>query len=408
MIYNALRYILYPLIGVVAVVDSKKRDFFKKRFFQSLDSLSVNQEYIWIHCSSVGEVNLSDSLIKSLLKRIGKKILITTFTDTGYETAKSRYQNEEQIDILYFPLDDKGCVRKILKKIRVQLLIVIETEIWPNLIREVKKTGAKTIFVNGRISDRSLGKYKKLSTYLKNIFKNVDAFYMQTHRDAGRIIEIGATSSKVEVVGNLKFDIELTQYSEFELKEYKEQLGVGSDKIFVAGSTRRGEDEKLLEVFSKLENYTLILVPRHLERVEEIEKLIEKFGFSYKKSSEKNTTKKDIILVNEMGILRKLYAISDVAFVGGTLVNIGGHSLLEPLFYGKTPIFGPYIQNVKDIAEEASKRDIGYMVKTTEEFLKKMKKIAEEKQAEEKILEFFSENKDVVKKVTDRIENLIK
>jgi tRNA (guanine-N7-)-methyltransferase len=408
MIYNALRYILYPLIGVVAVVDSKKRDFLKKRFFQSLDSLSVNQEYIWIHCSSVGEVNLSDSLIKSLLKRIGKKILITTFTDTGYETAKSRYQNEEQIDILYFPLDDKGCVRKILKKIRVQLLIVIETEIWPNLIREVKKTGAKTIFVNGRISDRSLGKYKKLSTYLKNIFKNVDAFYMQTHRDAGRIIEIGATSSKVEVVGNLKFDIELTQYSEFELKEYKEQLGVGSDKIFVAGSTRRGEDEKLLEVFSKLENYTLILVPRHLERVEEIEKLIEKFGFSYKKSSEKNTTKKDIILVNEMGILRKLYAISDVAFVGGTLVNIGGHSLLEPLFYGKTPIFGPYIQNVKDIAEEASKRDIGYMVKTTEEFLKKMKKIAEEKQAEEKILEFFSENKDVVKKVTDRIENLIK
>jgi tRNA (guanine-N7-)-methyltransferase len=187
MIYNALRYILYPLIGVVAVVDSKKRDFLKKRFFQSLDSLSVNQEYIWIHCSSVGEVNLSDTLIKSLLKRIGKKILITTFTDTGYETAKSRYQNEEQIDILYFPLDDKGCIRKILKKIRVQLLIVIETEIWPNLIREVKKTGAKTIFVNGRISDRSLGRYKKLSTYLKNIFKNVDAFYMQTHRDAGRI-----------------------------------------------------------------------------------------------------------------------------------------------------------------------------------------------------------------------------
>lgn len=407
MVYNALRYILYPAAGIAAVLDSKKRNFFKKRFFQNFDILKESEEYIWVHCSSVGEVNLSEALVKALVQDIDKRVLLTAFTDTGYETAKSRYENNERIDILYFPLDDRGEIRRILKRIRVRLLLIVETEIWPNLIRESHAAGTKVIFVNGRISDRSLKRYRAFSAYLKGLFNRVDAFFMQTHRDAGRIIEIGAQSSKVEVLGNLKFDIDLAIYSKEEKARYREELGVREEKLFVAGSTRRGEDEQILEVFKEMPGYTLVLVPRHLERIGEIERLIEKTEFSYRKYSDKNK-KSDIILVDKMGILRKLYAVSDIAFVGGTLVDIGGHSILEPLFYGKTPLFGPYIQNVRDIAEESIKRDIGYMVKTPEEFLKRVKRIEEEGDSKERIAEFFTENRDVVGKILDRINRLIK
>lgn len=405
MVYNTLRYLLYPAAAVAAVIDQKKREFLKKRVFQNIDMLKENQGYIWVHCSSVGEVNLSEALVKKMLERRNERVLLTVFTDTGYETAKARYGQEERVDILYFPLDEKGSIKKILKRIELKLLVIVETEIWPNLIKECSKRG-KVIFVNGRISDKSFRNYKKLSHYLRRLFRNVEAFYMQTHRDAGRIIEIGAQSSKVEVVGNLKFDIELAEYSQEEREEYKNLLGLADRKIFVAGSTRKGEDQQIIDVFKKMPNYSLIIVPRHLERIPEIEELLKKAELKYRKYSEPASSE-PVVLVDQMGVLRKLYAVSDTAFVGGTLVDIGGHSLLEPLFYGKTPIFGPYFQNVRDIANESLKRDIGYLVKTPVEFLNAVKSIEENAGAHERIAEFFAENRAVVKKILDRIDILI-
>lgn len=406
MIYNFLRLILYIPLIIISLFSRKKRNFIKKRIFQGFRNLKNGKDYIWIHCSSVGEINLSDSLIKKMLLERKEEILITMFTDTGYATAKKKYKTENRINICYFPIDDYFLIRKILSKINVKLLVIVETEIWPNLIKLNSKKG-KVILVNGRISDRSYKKYLKLIFITKALLTGrIDKFYMQTEIDADRIKKIGATPSKVSVVGNLKFDIELEDYSKKGKEELKNKIKAGNRKIFVAGSTRTGEDEVLLEVFKHLENYLLVLVPRHLERIPKLEKLIEENKFSFEKLSEIKE-KKDILIVDKMGILRKFYSISDIAFVGGTLVNIGGHSLLEPLYYRKTPIFGKYLQNVKDISKEILKRNIGFKVETSEDILKIIKKIENHEIKNEEIEDFFNKNKNVADKILKEIKELI-
>lgn len=332
-------------------------------------------------------------------------------TDTGMGTAKDKYKDNSRVDILYFPLDNRKIIRSILEKIEMKILILIETEIWPNLIHESHKKG-KVIIVNGRISDRSYVRYKKLNFYLKNLFKDVDGFYMQSKLDSEKIVKIGADKNRVEILGNLKFDIELERFDEKTKDDLKKSLGVYERKIFTAGSTRTGEYEIIFKVFKKLTNTLLILVPRHIERVPEIEVLIEKEGMTYKKYSKidsDNFEKTDIILVDKIGILRKLYSIADIAFVGGTLVNIGGHSLLEPLFYGKTPIFGPYLQNVKDISKEILKKNIGYKVEDADEFLEAVNKIEKNSDIYKKNIEiFFEENNKTAEKILVRIDKLLK
>lgn len=406
--YNVIRWLLTPVIYVYMLVNKEKREFIEKRVKQNLNSLK-KEEYIWVHCSSVGEVNLSEALVKKIAVERKERILLTVFTDTGMANAKEKYKNNDKVDILYFPLDDKKVIKEILERINMKLLILIETEIWPNLIEMCSKAG-KVIVVNGRISDRSLGRYKKLSFYLKPLFKNISGFYMQSAIDSERIIVIGAEKTKVETLGNLKFDIDLERFTSEAVENMKKELKADERKIFTAGSTRSGENEIIIDVFKKLNNTLLILVPRHLERVPAIEELIKKTGFSWKKYSEINSDnfeKTDIILVDKMGVLRKLYAIADIAFVGGTLVNIGGHSLLEPLFYGKTPIFGKYLQNVKDISQAILKKGIGYKVENVDEFLLAIKSIEKNSGAQEEIKKFFAENNHVADKVLERINRLI-
>ena len=410
MLYNILRALIMPFLYVYMLVNKEKKEFFHKRINQNIDILK-KEEYIWVHCSSVGEVNLSEALVKKILSERKERIFLTVMTDTGMRTAKDKYKDNSRVDILYFPLDNRKIIRSILEKIEMKILILIETEIWPNLIHESHKKG-KVIIVNGRISDRSYVRYKKLNFYLKNLFKDVDGFYMQSKLDSEKIVKIGADKSRVEILGNLKFDIELERFDEKTKDDLKKSLGVYERKIFTAGSTRTGEYEIIFKVFKKLTNTLLILVPRHIERVPEIEVLIKKEGMTYKKYSKidsDNFEKTDIILVDKIGILRKLYSIADIAFVGGTLVDIGGHSLLEPLFYGKTPIFGPYLQNVKDISKEILKKNIGYKVVDADEFLEAVNKIEKNSDIYKKNIEiFFEENNKTAEKILVRIDKLLK
>lgn len=415
MIYNLLRALLYIPMRIVMLTNSEKNEFIKKRLKQDFNFLKSQNNYIWLHCSSVGEINLSDALIKKLLEERKEDILISVFTDTGYATGEKKYLNEDRIKIIYFPLDSKREIEKILSLINIKLLILIETEIWPNLIDLANKKGIRIALVNGRISDRSFKKYLKFKNFLKDILEKIDNFYMQTPLDKEKIIKIGADASKVSVVGNLKFDIELTNYTDEEKSKLKDIIVSDEREIFVAGSTRTGEDEIILEAFKSLENHLLVLVPRHLDRVEKIEKLISERGLSYSKFSnlENGDNKKsDVIIVDKMGVLRKFYSIADIAFVGGTLVNIGGHSLLEPLYYRKTPLFGKYLQNVKDIAKEILDREIGYEVLNSDEIVEVIKKIenSNEMATEIKSVEidkFFMENQNVASKILKEINEKI-
>lgn len=409
MIYNLLRILLWIPLKVVMILRPKKRIFIEKRLNQNFEFLKSEKPYIWLHCSSVGEINLSDALIKKLLAEREEDILISIFTDTGYETAQNKYSKEERIKIIYFPLDCKNEIRKILKRIDLKLLILIETEIWPNLISCAKKKG-KVILVNGRISDKSFGRYMKLKRILKNVLGKIDHFYMQTPLDGERIETIGADSEKVSVAGNLKFDIELQNYSEEEKNELKEIIKADGRKIFVAGSTRTGEDEVILDAFGHLKDYMLILVPRHLDRIEKIEDLLIKRKIKFSKYSdclEGKSEKSEVILVDKMGVLRKFYFVCDTAFVGGTLVNIGGHSLLEPLFYRKTPIFGKYLQNVKDIADEILKRGIGFKVDSSEDIAVSIGEIDNGHVKIGEIEKFFAANQNTAQKITNEINKLV-
>ncbi len=435
MLYNLLHLFLY-LVGIfIYIISKRKREFIKKRLFSNYDSLEENKEYNWIHCSSVGEINLSDSFIKKLLEEKNEDVLISVFTDTGYNTAKKKYSDIKRIKIIFFPLDNYFKLKKIISKINIKTLFVVETEIWPNLISLVSKK-SKVVVINGRISDKSFGKYKKLRFILKNLLeKKIDAYYMQTEVDRDRIIELGANNEKVFVTGNLKFDIECENYSEEEKDELKKIVNPRNKKIFVCGSTRSGEYETLIEAYKNLEDYIMILVPRHLERIPNIEVLLKEKNLSYKKLSdikpEKLTKIKtdaemlegkknsevsyneinnlkigeekngdfDILIVDRMGILRKMYSICDIAFVGGTLVNIGGHSLLEPLFYRKIPIFGKHIGNVRDISKEILRKNIGIQIETAEEILEGIKKIENQKFNIKEIDDFFNKNNRVAEKI---------
>ncbi|MGB6128653.1 MAG: glycosyltransferase N-terminal domain-containing protein [Psychrilyobacter sp.] len=430
ILYNLIRTILYIPLGIGMIFSNKLRKFVKKRMFQKID-INEKKETIWIHCASVGEVNLAEPIINKFLDKTQEKIILTMMTDTGMETARKKYKEETRVDLLFFPLDDYFCINKILSKIVLKKLVIIETEIWPNLILLCSKK-SEVVLINGRISDRSIGSYTRIKFLLKKIFCEIDIFIMQTEQDKKRIISLGAPKNKVYNYGNLKFNIELPKYEKRELVDLRKKINGKGKKIIVAGSTRNDEEEYLLEVFDKLDDYLLILVPRHIERTTDIcQRLLQKYNYQkwtdIYPEEEKDGVEViqelpmkdlDIIIVDKIGELRKLYAIADIAYVGGTMVDVGGHSLLEPLFYRKPPIFGPFIQNVRSIAKEIIAREIGIQVDGVEglyraiknyEFKEEISRDSNEKEnninidIEDRIDKFFEENSRVVDLTFEKI-----
>lgn len=395
MIYNIILSIAYFFVRIFSYFNKRTRDFFWKRVF-NIEPIEEGK-YILIHASSLGEINLLDSFIQKIQKNQSKKIIISVVTDTGYNQALLKYKNPN-VKVIYFPLDNYLAIKKLFSKVTLEKTIIVETEIWPNLINYTNKN-SKLYLINGRISEKSFRKYSKVKHYLKPFLNKFEYFIMQTEEDKEKIIKLGVKSEKVYNFGNLKFDIKFDNYSEEELLSFREKLGIDK-KVFVAGSTRDGEEEIILEVFKKLKGYKLLLVPRHLQRIRQIEELLN--GESYSLYSQ-GIKESDIIIVDTMGILRKCYAIADISFVGGTLVNIGGHSLLEPLYYGKKPIFGKYLQNVKDIANEMLKLGLGYKVENVDEFYKAIGFIEKETYSCELIKDFLERNS----KSSDRSYKLI-
>lgn len=407
MFYNLLRGFLYPFLFILLLFKPKKLKFVFQRLFQDISTLKKNEQYIWIHCSSVGEINLIDALVKKLKDTFNQNILITVFTDTGYEIAINKYSKDDRISILRFPLDDFFILKRIFNYINVSKVILVETEIWPNFI-DLGSKYSKVFIVNGRISNKSFPRYKKISWIIKPLFSKITGFFMQSQEDKNRIVFLGADESKVFVTGNLKFDISFETFSSQEMADLKKLIDSDSKKIFVAGSTRQGEEPILIDVFKNLKNTLLVIVPRHLERVNEIEILLKNSNLTYKKltdlESSPSSERFQILIVDKMGVLRKFYSIADIVFVGGTLVNIGGHSLLEPLFYGKAPIFGPYLQNVKDISKDILNLNIGYKVTNKEDFFNTINLLEANPVSEDKIKVFFKSNQNAAEKTIKFME----
>ncbi len=325
---------------------------------------------IWVHAVSVGEVVASSAVVKALRDKFpSHRVLVSTTTSTGQKLAAQRFGAE---NVFYFPLDFAFAIRPYLTALRPELVVVAETEFWPNFLRMAKRSGARIAVINCRISDRSLPGYKRLRFWLPRLLGktlgNVDLFLAQTKEDRQRLIEIGAPGAKIAVAGNLKFDVAPPPSPEIvaNLRESFHHSGAGP--ILVCGSTLEGEEGPLLSAFRNiLANHpkaVMVLAPRHPERFPEVAELVERLGFRMWRRSlwggerwSSEPPAGGVFLVDSIGELAALYSLATVAFVGGSLVPRGGHNILEPALYGVPIVTGNHYENFRDVVNFFASRN---------------------------------------------------
>lgn len=383
IVYNILRCFLYGIIGIVSIFNKKLRIFFSKRLKQDFSKrkFSNNQnEAILIHMSSVGEFNLSRELIDRLILK-GENVILSIMTDTGKAATEKVYGNNENVTIFYFPLDDYVCLANLFKTYKIKKTVIIETEIWPNLY-SVASEKSELYIINGRLTEKKMKSYLKIKGFIKKLLNKAEKIMVQSDEDRKRYVSLGLTDEKVKVYKNLKYSIKYEKISEEAEEKYIRNNIQKDKKIIVCGSTRPGEEKIWLEVFKEIseeKEYQLVLVPRHLDRIDEVINEIQQIfpegensKISYSLMSEEKKT--DILVVDKMGVLRDFYQLADFVFVGGTLVDIGGHSILEPLYYGKKPIIGNYYQNIAEIVEDAKKMNFIKIVENKNEIVEYLKK----------------------------------
>ncbi len=364
LLYNILLWLILPLLLFYHLYRSISRGrppaLLQRYGLDCSAALAVLQgrRPIWVHAVSVGETIAVKPLISALRRKFpDSPLLVSNMTETGRGVAMA---NREIDCCIYFPFDYQFAAARLLQKINPLAVIVAETEIWPNFIRSAKKIGIPTIIVNGRISDRSFGRYLRLGCFFRPVLADITALCMQSAEDARRIVAIGADSAKVYVTRNLKFDIPARTVARSERQSIRATFRLATDsRIIVAGSTHPGEDEQLLDAFSVIlaggHNVLLVLVPRHPERAGEVAELLLNRGFCYRRRSQlqadSDTTRTgEVLLVDTIGELMSLYAAADIVFVGGTLVPLGGHNLLEPASLGCPVLFGENVSNFREIA----------------------------------------------------------
>lgn len=326
-----------------------------------------------IHGVSVGEVVSLEKLIRRIKEEFpNHNLVITTGTKTGQETAIKKMGDVADF-ITYFPLDIKFFVEKFLDKINPDVILIAETEIWPIFIYNAKKRNIKTYIINGRMSDESFKMYKILKPFFKNILPMYSGIFVQSEIDKARLNKAGANINQLDVMKNLKFDI-----NKFDVDI---NLNTNNSKVLIAGSTHKGEDEIVLRVYKKLKelipNLKLLLAPRHITRTPDVQNLIKTFNFSYNLYSETKqfNDNSDILLLDVMGELAKLYAKIDVAFIGGSFNNTGGHNPLEAIIFDKPTISGPSIKNFRDIYSILKMNNAAFVVNNEEEFFEIAKKL---------------------------------
>ncbi len=332
---------------------------------------------IWVHAVSVGEVMAAHPLIRDLRRKYpGRRLILSTVTVTGNLTARQRVPEADAV--FYFPFDYPWTVRRVISKINPAIVLIAETELWPNFFRELKRQGIPSALINGRISPRSYGNYRKFSRFFGRVFENVSLFCMQTDEDAARIRDIGADPAKVMVTGNLKFDQKIPVLSQSPVA-----IAPGR-KVITAGSTHRGEETILLDTLTRLRrrhpDLVLIIAPRHPERFDEVEGLITSAGFECQRRTRLRGKVRDVLLLDTIGELRSFYGLCDIAFIGGSLVKVGGHNLLEPAAMKKPVIFSRYMFNFKEISEAIVNSGGGLMVKDKEDLYHQLDNLLDDKQ----------------------------
>ncbi len=331
---------------------------------------SVGPRDVWIHAASVGEAKIAGFLISHLKKKNQALSLhLSVMTEAGFRTAVREL--DPDVTVSYFPLDAVRPIARTLDMIQPKMIVITETEIWPNLIRAATGRGIPVILVNARMSPKAFRRYRMMKGAMADLLAAYDRFFVKTDSDYERYTYFGVQSEKSVVAGDMKFDAPLLERSEGRRKEIRARAGVSDDQfLLVAGSTRPGEEEKLVEVYAAIKaeqpQLRLILAPRHVERTGEIRAFLDSRNLPYYIYG-KAAKDDGLILVDRIGLLADIYMAADLAFVGGTLVDLGGHNLLEPVWAGAPVLFGPYVSNVREAADYITEHQYGTVVSSIDE-----------------------------------------
>jgi 3-deoxy-D-manno-octulosonic-acid transferase len=407
VIYNIAINIILPFFILFSLMKAKIRKNLAERLFFSTKHSAI-KDAVWIHAASIGEAVIAETLVKYLESHSNLNQFIVT-TNTYYTRDLLRKKFDKNISVFSLPFDLTYSIRRFINGSTFKALIIVETELWPNLIWEVKKLNIPIIIVNGRISDTTLKNYRRFSFFIKNVLSKIDLVLAQSEEHARRFTYIGMSPQNIINSGNLKYFRELSFINKDTHKE----------NIITFGSIKEKELDILLPVIASLKkdlpDFLIFVVPRELFLVNRIEKELSLSLKTLKYSDYKNSTNKnvDAVVVDTVGDLLDIYKKSKVAFVGGSLAPYGGQNVLEPLFFETPVIFGPYMENFKDIADTIITQGAGIVVSSGDDLYEKIKLVLGNKDLRnkmgssgKKIIEMQSEvmerTVDIILKTIDR------
>ncbi len=362
--YNAGLLLALPFILLILLSKKRCRRGLSQRLGRLPPRLNPDgRGVLWVHAVSLGEVVAVVPLVRELHARYPRfRIIVSTVTETGREAVEQRLSGVAEH--CYAPLDFSWVVTRVVDQLHPSLFLFVETELWPNLLRALAQRHVGAVLVNGRLSSRSFGRYRLIKPLMAKVMSGVSRFLMQSERDAERIIALGANPERVVRTGNIKFDQPLPDLGETSKALPRDMLGLaGHEEILVAGSTHPGEEQELLTCYDLLhrefKSLVLLMAPRHIERAAEVERAVREYGFLTVRRSELANHKAGssptqgprVVILDTRGELLGAYRHAAVAFVGGTLIPVGGHNLLEPAMWGKPVLFGPYTDHCAETAE---------------------------------------------------------
>ena len=365
--------------------------------FGRIERQNPSKKCIWLHAVSVGEVNAAKTVVEELENRFSDfEILMSTTTDTGFARATTIFG--QRLKISYFPFDFSVIMRHAFRRIQPAICLLMEQEVWPNFLQIAQKQNIPVIVVNGRISDKSYARFKKIKPIAKMVFKKVTLILAQTEQYAQRFAAIGCPREKIIVTGSLKYDTAEISDKVEGADALASQLNLGNQKLWVTGATGNNEEKILLDVYQNLKlqghlsDLRLVIVPRKPERFDEVAQLIQEKGFDLvrysnikkltaesAKPAEKSVTNNkssvnEVILGDTMGDLRKFYSLAAIIFVGRSLVPMGGSDMIEATALGKPTLFGPYAFNFRQTVDALLEDNGAIMVKDQQDLLQMMKK----------------------------------
>lgn len=412
-LYSFLMYLLLPYFLLRLWWKGKKMPAYRERIAERFCwDASVPEDFdIWIHAVSLGEVIAVTPLIEALLKK-NKRLLITSMTATGATAVQTRFK--DRVVHRHLPYDLPDALQRFFKKCRMKLGIIVETEIWPNLMAQAKKHQVPLLLVNARLSPHSFHRYKKLCFLFKPIVNQFTAIIAQSDADAERFRTIGADKERVRVFGNIKFDLQINKL-DYSFAESCQQKWDPARKMLMAASTHEGEEGQLLAELRNLQaqvpGLLLLIAPRHPERFDVVYQLSKKLGLRTGLCSRMETInpENEVVILDSFGQLLPFYHIADYAFVGGSLVPVGGHNVLEPIAMG-TPVFiGSHRSNFKAICDNLEKEDAIVLVDDAADLVKKLANLQANETEKTRLItnatRFLEANKGAVQRYVDVIED---